>query len=63
MLTILLAPDLELIFFEMRYMEDLISLEKHDAQNQTMVNTVEDDSSPHLRSDNVFISSIRHSLQ
>ena len=40
-----------------------MAFEEHDGQDDAVVDTVEDDSSPHLRSNDIFVSGIRHSCQ
>lgn len=40
-----------------------MAFEQDDAQNQAVVDAVEDDSSPHLRSDDILVPGIGHSLQ
>ena len=63
MLPVLLAPDLELVVREVLHIEDLVSLEQDYRQHQAVVQTVEDDPSPHLRRDYVLVTRVGHSLQ
>lgn len=43
--------------------KELVTLEEHDGQDNAVVDTVEDDSSPHLGGNNMLISTIWHSGQ
>jgi len=47
----------------MRHFKELMPFEEHYCQYDTVINAVEDDSSPHLGSDDVFVSGNRHSCQ
>ena len=61
--SLLRAPNLELVLREMRNSKELVAFEEHDGQDDAVVDTVEDDSSPHLGSNDVLMSGVRHSCQ
>lgn len=63
MLTRFCVPSFELIIWEMRHSKQFIPFEEDNAKNNTVIDTVEDNSSPHLRRDDMLISGVRHSLQ
>jgi hypothetical protein len=43
--------------------ENLVSFEQYNCKNETLVDSVEDDDSPHLCCDDMFFSGIGHSFQ
>lgn len=56
-LSVLFVPGLKLAYIcEIFDPEDLISFEENDGKDKTLVDGVEDDASPHLRSDDMFLT-------
>lgn len=59
MLTVLFAPGFEFdlgYICEIFYSEDLISFEEYNREDETLVNSVKYNASPHLRSDHFFFT-------
>jgi len=66
MLTVFVTP---LSKFNISYIckifntENLVSFEQDNCENKALVDSIENNDSPHLCCDNVFFSEIRHSFQ
>ena len=63
MLSVCLIIRFKLIVCEVLDSKYLMALEKHNAQDDAVVNAVEDDPSPHLRSDDMLMPRVWHSGQ
>jgi hypothetical protein len=63
MFSVLLVPVILGDSDETFHAEDLVSLEEDDGQHEDLVEAVEDDSAPHLGSNDMFFPFVGHSLQ